>query len=973
MIGKGDTQYVLRTQNGQICLQLYSNVGGKWNQLLYTYDSSWTGRWHHVAATYDPVTKTAKMYVDDMSAPVAETTFTNVYEDGSFNRNGDDFAVGRETTNTGRDWQGLLDNVRVYNRVLSSEELLKERSADDDGVVFWQDFNGEADSSVPVVEEGYAGFGGDWGDAPNSSNFCANGIVSTQRVPHGAMLEIKRVQQDYVMELTDASETEANVNIRSRALFTNAEEYDFLWEVKEDGKTIREGSMELAIAPLESRDITISYDPIKPEAGKKYYLTAKFVLKTDTAWAKAGHEISAAQAELDFAAEELSKEELDKTGKVTYEETADSYTVTGQNFTMVFDRARGTIQSLVYKGTELFVQEEESGPTPNFWRAPTDGDRLSNISTTWRYAGSDRTDIETTMKRLNSRALQISVNGKLAPSQGTATYTMTFTIYGDGQILVENTMTPEGFTSRDLIPVVGNELQLAPQFEQLTWFGRGSDQEGLSSESYPDRCAQQFVDLYEDQVENQFIPYIRNQTFGNKMDVQWAALTDENGKGLVISAAGSTLNFNAQHYTQEELTSFGSKHPYESQRTDNIVLNVDYKNMAVGYDPGWLSKGWYEEEDIIRPTQTCSYQYKLSPVDEFTAEKGFEISTQSYSLALSEKEALARESLEKVIREIESLDAQEYVPETWKLVETALAEAKDVLENEIASREELELATIKLVKAFGGLEYGVQKVHLETAIAFADNILALENNFEEADVQALKAANENGKIVYADLQATQEEVDVSVYEILDVLARLSKKADVESLESLIEAAKALPKDKYTDDSAQALEEAIRKAEAVLEDSDREENAVSDAYAGIIDAVRGLQMRGNKAALEAILAKAEEVLASGEAYVASTLEGLAEELASARQVYDDENALQGEINAAVKALTKKVSEARLLGDVDGDGTVTTADAAAVLRAAAECDMLSDAQAESADVNGDGDANTADAVLILQYSAEMRTGF
>ena len=128
------------------------------------------------------------------------------------------------------------------------------------------------------------------------------------------------------------------------------------------------------------------------------------------------------------------------------------------------------------------------------------------------------------------------------------------------------------------------------------------------------------------------------------------------------------------------------------------------------------------------------------------------------------------------------------------MVETALAEAKDVLENEIASREELELATIKLVKAFGGLEYGIQKVHLETAIAFADNILALENNFEEADVQALKAANENGKIVYADLQATQEEVDVSVYEILDVLARLSKKADVESLESLIEAAKALPKD-----------------------------------------------------------------------------------------------------------------------------------------------------------------------------------
>ena len=133
------------------------------------------------------------------------------------------------------------------------------------------------------------------------------------------------------------------------------------------------------------------------------------------------------------------------------------------------------------------------------------------------------------------------------------------------------------------------------------------------------------------------------------------------------------------------------------------------------------------------------------------------------------------------------------------------------------------------------------------------------------------------------------------------------------------------------------------------------------------------MKGNKAALKAMLAKANEVLADAEAYVAATIEGLAEVTAEAQAVYDDPDAVQSEVNAAVKTLTLKVAEARLLGDVDGDGDVTTADSAAVLRSAAEITSLSADAAASADVNGDGAADTSDAVLILQYAAEAISAF
>ena len=118
----------------------------------------------------------------------------------------------------------------------------------------------------------------------------------------------------------------------------------------------------------------------------------------------------------------------------------------------------------------------------------------------------------------------------------------------------------------------------------------------------------------------------------------------------------------------------------------------------------------------------------------------------------------------------------------------------------------------------------------------------------------------------------------------------------------------------------------------------------------------------------MLVKANEVLANADAYAAETLEGLADETKAAQAVYDNEDALQSEVDAAVRKLTEKTAKARLLGDVDGDGTITTADSAAVLRSAAEIVTLNAEERACADVNGDGAVDTMDAVQILQYAAE-----
>ena len=325
---------------------------------------------------------------------------------------------------------------------------------------------------------------------------------------------------------------------------------------------------------------------------------------------------------------------------------------------------------------------------------------------------------------------------------------------------------------------------------------------------------------------------------------------------------------------------------------------------------------------------------------------------------------LADKGLQKLINTVKDLDSSEYTADSWKALEDAVAAAKDVVAKADASQSEIDAAVNGIIEALGNLEYGVQTLHLETAIEAAEAILADADNYESVD--ALKAAADAGKAVLAKADATQAEIDAAADAVLAELSKLAEKADRASLKKLVDAAEKLTDGKYTSDSIAKLNDAISKAKDALENGD--EAAIAGAYEDLIDAITNLEMKGNKAALKAMLEKAAAILADTDAYVASTIDGLATVKADAQNVYDNADAVQSEINAAVKSLTLKIAAARLLGDVNGDGAVTTSDSVSVLAASAELTSLDADATVSADVNGDGVADTLDAALILQTAAE-----
>jgi hypothetical protein len=72
------------------------------------------GRWYHVVATYDRVS--LKIYVDGVleGSDPATAAVVNVAHN---------FAIGENLQQTGRHWSGQIDDVRLYNRAITPDEI----------------------------------------------------------------------------------------------------------------------------------------------------------------------------------------------------------------------------------------------------------------------------------------------------------------------------------------------------------------------------------------------------------------------------------------------------------------------------------------------------------------------------------------------------------------------------------------------------------------------------------------------------------------------------------------------------------------------------------------------------------------------------------------------------------------------------------------------------------------------------------
>ena len=443
-------------------------------------------------------------------------------------------------------------------------------------------------------------YGGDFGPpgTPTDDNFCCNGLVDAERTPKPGLYEIKKVYQYIRTSPVDLAK--GQVEVWNNYEFIDLGFVEARWEVKADDKSIEHGMFDISnIAPGEKKVVTIPYKLPKAEPGVEYWLELSYRLKSDTPWAKAGHEVAWEQFKLPVSAD-MKPAEVTSLPELKVDDNTSSrgeIAVSGKGFKIRFDKPTATIKSWQRGGVELV----KDGPRPDFWRCPTDNDRGNKMPQRcgiWRDTGTKWKPVGQQVD-FGPSATQVSFNGPLTDVEGT--FAVTYRVLGSGDVIVEASYKG-GDKKLPEMPRFGMQLQMPPGFEQIAWYGRGPQ------ESEWDRTIGYRIGLYRGTVDEQFFPYSEPQEFGNKTDVRWMTVTNKDGVGL-LAVGMPTLMTCARHYLHSDIEK--AKHWHEATKRDFTVVNLDNRMMGVGGDNSW---GALPHEEFLLRGKEYKYGYRLRAI-----------------------------------------------------------------------------------------------------------------------------------------------------------------------------------------------------------------------------------------------------------------------------------------------------------------------------------------------------------------------
>jgi beta-galactosidase len=466
--------------------------------------------------------------------------------------------------------------------------------------------------------ESFWAYGGDFGpkDVVSDGNFCCNGVVNPDRNPKASLYEVKKVYQNVGFKAIDLNK--GKYLITNKFNFTDLKSYQFSWYVEADGVKINQGILsELSVPAGSKKEISLPLT-ISPEPGKEYFIVLEARTLKATDLVPKGHLVAYEQFALPYSKPALTTQ---PNGKVSLDTKADVAIVSGTNFSIQFDLVKGKINKLTYSGKEFLT--EGKGLEPDFWRAPTDndfGNGLDQRCAVWRKAGAERTLIDKKVGSISEGEAEVRFTFSLPGLKGESigSYESIYRILADGSVIVKNNFSP-GADKLPEIPRMGMQMQLAREFENLQWYGRGP------LENYWDRKSGSLVGLYSGKVKNQYFPYVRPQENGNKSDVRWASLTNNDGAGILV-IGDQLLNITAHHNIMEDFESpvrtighvyagkeVVNRHICDVKERNLTALNIDYLMMGVGGDDSW---GARTHPEYTIPSAKYSYSFRIVPVQK---------------------------------------------------------------------------------------------------------------------------------------------------------------------------------------------------------------------------------------------------------------------------------------------------------------------------------------------------------------------
>lgn len=456
-------------------------------------------------------------------------------------------------------------------------------------------------------------YGGDFGRYPTSDhNFNCNGIINPDRKPNPHANEVRYYYQNIWATAKDLKAGE--VEVYNENFFKSLDDVELQWTLESEGKVLANGRNALDIPAQQKRVVKLDGYSLPADVKGEVVLNLDFVLKKAEPMLDAGYAVAREQFVVNpytFPTMEsvlaVTSGKYD-TRKVEKEEKVAWVTLSAGNTSVTFNHWNGWIDYLDVDGKPML--EEGYAITPDFWRAPTDNDYGAGTQRKLHAWKNPEMKMKSFKVVENEGKAEKGVEVVYDMPSVEATLTMTYTLTPAGELVVNEAMTVnKDAKHKPELMRYGMQLVMPKTYNMLTYYGKGP------GENYIDRNNGDRLGVYDAKVADQYWGYVRPQESGNKTEVRYWQVKDENGKGLEFYSFApmecSTLNYLASDLDDGWDKNAHQSHSGDLTPRDFSVVKLAARQRGLACVNSW---GAIPLEQYRMPYQDYSFTYVIRPL-----------------------------------------------------------------------------------------------------------------------------------------------------------------------------------------------------------------------------------------------------------------------------------------------------------------------------------------------------------------------
>lgn len=456
-------------------------------------------------------------------------------------------------------------------------------------------------------------YGGDFGRYHTSDhNFNCNGIINPDRKPNPHANEVRYYYQNIWATAKDLKAGE--VEVYNENFFKSLDDVELQWTLESEGKVLANGRNALDIPAQQKRVVKLDGYSLPADVKGEVVLNLDFVLKKAEPMLDAGYAVAREQFVVNpytFPTMEsvlaVTSGKYD-TRKVEKEEKVACVTLSAGNTSVTFNHWNGWIDYLDVDGKPML--EEGYAITPDFWRAPTDNDYGAGTQRKLHAWKNPEMKMKSFKVVENEGKAEKGVEVVYDMPSVEATLTMTYTLTPAGELVVNEAMTVnKDAKHKPELMRYGMQLVMPKAYNMLTYYGKGP------GENYIDRNNGDRLGVYDAKVADQYWGYVRPQESGNKTEVRYWQVKDENGKGLEFYSFApmecSTLNYLASDLDDGWDKNAHQSHSGDLTPRDFSVVKLAARQRGLACVNSW---GAIPLEQYRMPYQDYSFTYVIRPL-----------------------------------------------------------------------------------------------------------------------------------------------------------------------------------------------------------------------------------------------------------------------------------------------------------------------------------------------------------------------